>query len=213
MLKRLTGQEKIFNRALFKKADTDFRPQFKLAYICNHLPRVRQDDYGAWRRILLYLFKSWFPPNDLDVPATWKEQVAKRTFLRDTSFMSKIPTMRQAQMWIMVQCYKRVMKRKVQPPLPKEVTGALELYRIQNDPYLQFINEMMKRDDKATIGLIDFYNAYKSWYTESIGGKVPNRNQVKIDMVAKWGNTNAANKWIGWRMRKMEDDIAEGKTE
>ena len=187
------------------------KPTFKLIYICNKLPKLPQDDGGLWRRILLYIFKSRFPANELEVPSTWKEQLEKRIFVRDKNLMSQIPHMRQAMMWIMVQYYKAVMRRRIQPPLPKEVTQAIEMYRAENDQYLQFINEMLKRDTTARMSLNDFYNTFKNWYSDAFGAKAPAKNVVRLAMMNKWGDLSLDNFWNGWRLRTLQDDIAEGR--
>jgi phage/plasmid-associated DNA primase len=212
MMKRMTGMEMMYGRDMFKGGD-EFRPTFKLAYICNKLPKLPQDDNGTWRRILLYNFKSRFPAYDGEVPPTWQEQCEKKIFLRDKNLMSKIPQMRQAMMWIMLECFKRVMKRKTQPKLPEEVTSAIEQYREQNDYFLQFIKETLKKDQNGSISFNDFYAAFKLWYAETYNMRVPNKNECKFEMQNKpgWGDLTSDGKWRGWRMRVLQDDIEEGK--
>ena len=210
VIKRLTGMEKIYSRGLFQEG-TEFRPQFKLIYICNKLPKLPQDDGGIWRRILLYIFKSRFPANDLEVPLTWKEQCERRIFKRDKDLMNKIPKMRQAMMWLMVQYFKQAMRRRNQQPLPKEVTAAIEMYRAENDHYLQYVGERLKRDAASSITLNDFYNDFKAWYSEQFSSKPPSRHQVRLDMIQKWGDLSFDNRWVGWRFRQMSDDVAEGR--
>jgi P4 family phage/plasmid primase-like protien len=211
MMKRLTGGEKVDARGLYEAESADFRPNFKFAYICNNLPKLPEDDDGGtWRRLLLLNFKSWFPPSVSQVPATWKEQLEQRIFHRDTSFQSKIPKMRQAMMWFMFQLYKRVVKRQVHQDIPAEVTSALERYKRQNDVYLQFIDEVLYKEQGASISLNDFYSEFVNWFRESFStNKVVSKNDLRAKMVHKWGNL-VNNRWSGWRVRRVEDDINEG---
>ena len=178
----------------------------------NKLPRLPPDDGGIWRRILLTKFKSKFPANDLDVPCTWKEQLEKRVFLRDRTLTTKIPAMRQAMMWIMFQCFKRVQQRKTQLPLPTEVLSAIDLYRRDNDTYLQFVNERLKRDPVASISLSEFYAGFSAWYRESFGkNSVPSKTDCRTVMIGHWGEM-VNGRWNGWRAKTLEDDVAEGNS-
>ena len=68
----------------------------------------------------------------------------------------------------------------------------------------------MVRDAKSTITFNDFYTHFKTWFMDNFAGmKLPMKNEVRTDMVNKWGDL-VDGKWIGWRPRKMEDDILAG---
>ena len=210
VIKRWTGAEMIYGRGLFKDGE-EFRPQFKLAYICNKLPKLPADDEAIWRRVLLFVFKSRFPANDFDVPSTWQEQYKKRIFYRDNTLVSRIPQLRQAMMWIMVQRFRNVMRRRVQPPLPKSVVSAKDMYRAENDYYLQFASDVLKRDPNSRISFNDFYTAFKAWYREAFGLNAPPKNEVRMEMINKWGNLHADGCWSGYRVKRLEDQIEEGE--
>ena len=208
--KKWTGLEPVNGRALYKDS-VNFIPQFKLAYICNHLPNLPEDDDAAWRRVLLYRHKSWFPPNDWEVPPTWAEQVEKRIFVRDKNLNSKIPQMRQPFMWIMYQCYRRIKLRPIQPPLPIEVVNAIDQYRQDKDILLKFIRSCLKKDENASISLNDFYTNFCNWYREETGFKPMTKQDLKAKMEDKWDPLDGtSNRWSGWRLKTLEDEIAEG---
>ena len=83
---------------------------------------------------------------------------------------------------------------------------------MENDYYLQFINEECKKDDSGSLSLNDFYNKFKTWFQESYYGtgmKCPSKNEVRTEMINKWGDC-PTNKWYGWRLKRVEDEIEEG---
>ena len=62
LLKEFTGGDKIKARALHKEP-IEFKPQFKLALLCNEMPEVPPNDTGSWRRLEGIEFKSHFCEN------------------------------------------------------------------------------------------------------------------------------------------------------
>ena len=75
----------------------------------------------------------------------------------------------------------------------------------ENDFCLQFIKENITRVIDGEISLSDFYLSFKSWYSELYSNsKVPNKNDIKILMVKKWGEL-AGNKWKGWRPKIIDE--------
>ena len=204
VLKRLTGGDAISYRGLYQN-QTTFIPQFKLVYICNHLPKLTADEHAVWRRIQRIPFTSRFPSVDTDVPLTSEAQLASKTFKRDHGLIKKMPGMRQAMMWIMFKSYKRVKAYKTPPKIPDIVLKSKQLMQEENDFCLQFIKESMTRDLDAEITLSDFYLAFKAWYSDLYNTtKTPNKNDVRTQMIKKWGNL-INNKWIGWRPKLIEE--------
>jgi P4 family phage/plasmid primase-like protien len=207
ILKELTGNDSIYTRGLFKEGK-EIKPMFKLAFICNKLPRLTAEDQATWNRIRVLTFESKFPKDSSLVPTTFEEQMAKKIFYRDDNLSEKLGYMKQAFMWIMVQKWKHIQKYGSMPD-PKKVTMATMMYRENNDFYLQFVNETIERtdDDDEGLTLVEIYAMFKEWYKENFpNNKLPIKNELKEDMIKRFGQTNVNNKWTGLR-RKEEDRI------
>jgi P4 family phage/plasmid primase-like protien len=212
VMKRLTGCDTVNVRGLYEKP-VDMKPQFKLVYVCNSLPKLPPEDYGTWRRMLLLTFESRFPALNSSVPLEWEEQYEKKIFYRDPELQSKLNGMKQAMMYIMVRGFRAVAKdlllpKEMQPKVPLKVSRALTMYQTKNDHFLQFINEMLVDDAAATISLNDFYAAFKTWYHENYTGQKPiPKSELREDMEKKWGELGHGMVWTGRRLKTNEDMV------
>ncbi len=63
LVKELTGQDEVTARFLYKEFFT-FAPIFKLWLACNHIPEIRGQDDGIWRRVRNIPFKIQFQDED-----------------------------------------------------------------------------------------------------------------------------------------------------
>lgn len=61
LVKQLTGGDRIRARRM-RENFFEFSPTHKLWIAANHLPRIRQADYGIWRRVVLFPFTVTIPP-------------------------------------------------------------------------------------------------------------------------------------------------------
>jgi P4 family phage/plasmid primase-like protien len=216
ILKELSGNDVIYIRSLYKESQ-EIRPMFKLALICNKLPKLPCDDPAAWNRIRVLPHESSFPKEEHLVPKTIEEQIKVRKFPRDPFFSEKLPKMKTAFMWIMWQTYKRI-QTEGRMPEPEKVRDATSTYRKNNDVFLQFIGERIihePRNKKALLSVVELYSAFKSWFGDSypnLHHQIPSKEDMKEELVRKWGELNAAHKWKGYRIRTLEDDEKDGKT-
>jgi P4 family phage/plasmid primase-like protien len=214
VLKLLTGNDKFFVRGLFKEGK-DIRPLYKLAFICNQLPKLPSEDNATWERVRRLTFESRFPKNPFEVPLTWAEQLQKKVFPRDSRLNEKLPYMKQAFAWIMFQMYKRVSKKGFTPE-PETVIEATRLYRQLNDFYLQYLNECLVKDEntetnKDGLSLNELWESFRDWFHTSMSGqKCPGRNEMKDEMTKKLGMMAKNNKWTKWRLKTEKDEVAEG---
>jgi P4 family phage/plasmid primase-like protien len=212
-LKIMTGNDKFFVRPLYGQG-YDMRPLYKLAFICNKLPKIPCEDTATWERIRRLVFESYFPKNPFLVPMTWEEQVKKKIFPRDDKLTEKLPDMAQAFAWIMFQQYKLVAKRGYTTD-PESVIEATQLYRQMNDFYLQFMNECLIKDNNKTsnpegLRLNELWESFKDWFRKNMNGKtLPDKNVVKDQFVKKLGVLKV-NKWSDWRMKTDDDEVKEG---
>jgi P4 family phage/plasmid primase-like protien len=216
ILKELTGNDLIYTRGLFKEAE-EVRPMFKLCLICNGLPVLPSDDPATWDRIRVLPHESCFP-KDVDrfpVPKSIEEQFKMKRFPRDPFFSEKLPKMKTAFMWMMFETYKKI-KAEGRMPEPEKVRNATSIYRKNNDIFLHFILERIvvdKEDEKATMSVVETYNAFKTWFEDSypnIKNKMPSKEDMKVDLIHKWGDLSKSHKWVGYRLRTLEDDERDG---
>jgi P4 family phage/plasmid primase-like protien len=188
MLKELTGNDSMYVRGLYSTG-RDIKPMFKLVLVCNKLPRLPCDDPATWNRIRVMEFQSRFPKNAKEVPKIYEEQVKAKIFPRDEHFSEKLPYMKQAFMWILMQEYKKISKERVRKPDPDIVMQATMIYRENNDIFYQFVNEkfVVDKKDKEEIKLSQVYEVFKSWFRDSFPNlKVPTKNELKEDLSIRW---------------------------
>lgn len=215
-IKSLTGNDSQFARDLFEKGKQtrEFKPMFKFIFICNKLPRVRSADGAIWIRTRVIPFESTFVLNPADAPATPEEQLAKKTFPADKQFNRKIPNLTGPLAWYLID-YRR---RKGTDPIiePSRVLEATDLYRKQNDLYLQFTQERIyedKNDASIQISLADLYMDFKFWLQSSIpNATIPSRMDVEDHYLGTkvWGPSLPGKIWTGRRLRTVEDDKKAG---
>jgi P4 family phage/plasmid primase-like protien len=209
MLKELTGNDSMYVRGLFKDG-REIHITFKLALICNKLPRLSADDQATWNRVRVLMFESCFPKDASIVPKTYEEQKAKKLFPRDNDFGEKIPHMRAPFMWYILQRYKQLRNVKLSELVdPPKVTEATRSYRENNDFYLQFINENIKMDyspENQGLTLTEIYNVFIEWFKNTYNNsKTPNKIELREDLCRRWGNL-ISNKWKNVRFRNLLDD-------
>lgn len=213
ILKELSGNDKIYKRGMYAKKSA-FRPLFKFGMICNRLPRLPCDDPAAWNRIRVLMYESFFPKDHSIVPKTVDEQFKQKIFPRDGTFSEKLPKLKSAFMWILWQTYIRITKEGRMPE-PEKVRDATSLYRRNNDVFLQFSEEKIiedPEDDKIMLSVTEVYNSFKTWFHDSYPNmKVPDKEDMKEDLLVRWGKLSRTQKWKGYRLRTAEDDERDGR--
>ena len=212
IMKRLTGNDEFYSRGLFKEGK-NMVAMFKMALICNKLPRLSADDQAIWNRVRVLPFESKFPKDTSEVPHTFEEQLRQKIFYRDNSLNEKLPYMKEAFMWLMFQTYIEIQKHG-EDPEPVNVTNATAMYRQNNDMFLQFVNEKIKKDQSPNcpgLNLQDAYAEFRAWFQDTFSGiKIPSKNDLKEDLYKRWGIPRG-NKWRDYRVRTLRDDEAEGQ--
>lgn len=72
LVKRISGGDKLAARGVYARHTVEFDPRFTAAMITNHLPIIRGDDHGIWRRINVIPFNRTFSPQQQDKNLTTK---------------------------------------------------------------------------------------------------------------------------------------------
>jgi P4 family phage/plasmid primase-like protien len=209
-LKKLSGGDSYWARDLFQtgKSAHEVFPQFTLSLVCNKLPRLRQADKATWNRIRVIPFESTFvDPRECSHDV--EEQYKEKKFPMDKALSGKIPKLTKAFAWYLLQHRQKVPDNY---PEPKKVMEATEAYRQQNDTYRQFSDECTIEDYEATLSLTELYGQFKEWFKESVPGQtLPTKNDIKDYFIRAWGDVEHGNKWKGYRIRSIQDDVEEGE--
>ena len=180
---------------------------------CNKLPRLSDSDPATWNRIRVLPFESRFPKDPKEVPKTLEQQMAAKVFPRDPLFNEKIPRLKYAFMWLMLDTLKKIDRYGLSPD-PEKVSEATSIYRKNNDIFLQYVSENIKVDqtNKSTLSLSEVYVNFCMWYRDSFPNmKVPVKNELKEDLLKRWGPHNESIKWFGYKIRDIRDDVEESK--
>ena len=157
-MKGITGGDKITTRKLFGDP-FGFTPQFKLALVCNKLPKIPSDDGGTWRRIRVTPFESKFVEAD-------KVNENKHHYLRDKSLdEEKLSEWSQTYMWMLIhEFYPKYIKDGLCEP--KKVTQFSDRYREGSDVIFEFLKETTYAGDEDAdwIDVPYLFKLLKEWY-------------------------------------------------
>jgi putative DNA primase/helicase len=144
LVKQLTGGDRIAARFLYK-GTFEYKPQFALWLICNHLPTVSNDDDAMWRRLLRLPFVH--KPKVVD-----KNLKAILTDHERTSPAILAWIIKGAMDWF--QNGLRV---------PDSVRLATEEAREEMDPLAEFIEQECTLDPAAFMAAVALRARYEIW--------------------------------------------------
>jgi P4 family phage/plasmid primase-like protien len=170
LLKEFTGGDKIKARGLHKEP-IEFKPQFKLALLCNEMPEVPPNDSGTWRRMEVIEFKSRFCENPKE----------SHEFPIDKYLSEKLKNWKELFMALLLDVYyKKYQKEGIKVPL--EIIKFTLEYQKQCDLYTDFISENLE-DTKDSVDVIDItslYDEFKTWYEDTFSNhKYPSKIEFK----------------------------------
>lgn len=210
LIKSMSGGDKIGVRDLYQAGKTirDMKPMFMLTFICNKLPRIRQSDGAFWNRIKVIPYETTFVKPGQPCPESYEEQLATKRFPMDMHFSSRIPDLLSPLAWVLLEHRKK-------PSLhfePEKVREATNRYRRQNDDYRRFIQDKIIEDIDARLPLDELFTQYRFWFNDCYPNRrheSPDRDTVQDYFVTTWGSgAFNRNKFIGYRIRGIEDDLA-----
>jgi len=146
VIKAVTGCDPITVRNLYTKPIT-FRPQFKLSMATNQLPRISDQDHGAWRRFLASPWTVGFGlPGNPPIDPHIKDKL-----------LAELPGILN---WALVGCANWLEKGLNTPP---EVSAATAEYRETSDDLQEFFEEVLELAPDQTIGQSELYKVYEAW--------------------------------------------------
>jgi len=190
-MKIFTGGDQITARALFKEP-IYFKPQFKPFLLCNHLPNIKSDDDGTWRRIKVIPFLSKFVKPADATKKQKKNNLAdmKDHFWADILLSEKIPEWKQIFMSMLIKYYKKYrIDGLVHPEL---VTRHTAEYKKRCDIFQDFIGDYLEKTDnvKDAISIMNLHEGMRSWYRANYDGRCPNAKDLRSYMTHRMNTFN-----------------------
>lgn len=171
LLKELTGGDKVQARAIYKEP-VEFKPQWHIALLCNHLPHVPSDDGGTWRRIRVVEFTSKFV----------EKPVHENEFPVDLELSQKLDDWKEPFMSFLVEHY-RVKYRGKKIKEPEQVMKCTREYQKNNDHYADFVDTCLERapeEDKEFLTVTDAFAEFRGWVRDdNIPVKMPRKKELQ----------------------------------
>lgn len=183
-IKRLTGETTLMARAL-RAEFFEFRPQFKLNLAANKKPRVRGQDHGTWRRILLAPWKTRIeaPVRDLSRRIIEEEAPGVLAWLVEG-----------ARLW-----HHGGLK------VPPEIQSETAIYRGDNDPVGRFLAAATVRVSGGKVPAKTLYEGYEVW-ARANGDEPISRRAFGVGMTdhgVERGKDSVVT-YLGLRLRGLE---------
>jgi P4 family phage/plasmid primase-like protien len=186
-LKELTGGDKITARPLHKDP-IDFKPQFKLALLCNEIPKVPPNDSGTWRRMEVIEFKSRFCENPKEA----------NEFPIDKQLSEKLKNWKELFMSLLLDVYYEKYK-KIGIKVPLDVIKFTLEYQKQCDLYTDFIHDNIDdtKEDSDVIDITQLYDEFKVWYEDTFSNhKYPSKIEFRNYLKKKYSSRRITTKNI-----------------
>lgn len=155
-IKMITGGEEITTSKKYGHPFS-FRPQFKLWLSTNHLPRIDDDSYGFWRRVILIPFNAVFEGPKRE------NNLAER--LQDELPGILVWAVEGAKLW-----YERGLET------PDSLLLRIQQYRTSEDEIENFVKDCCKVDPNLKEKSSTLYSTYSTWKHER--GERPNTNTI-----------------------------------
>lgn len=143
-VKALTGGDRITARYM-RKDEFTWTPTHKLWIATNHLPVIKGQDKGMWRRVVVI-------PFDVQVPDERRDVMLEEKLAAEASGILA---------WAIEGAYAYFDEGRLF--LPAEVQMASAHYKQEQDATSQFLAECTRAEDYGVTGSTDLYLAYKRW--------------------------------------------------
>lgn len=155
-MKELTGQDRIMARKLFGDPFY-YTPQFKILVACNKKPQIPSDDGGTWRRLRVVDFGQRF----VDNPSKLNEHP------KDPELRNKLPTWKQAFMWLLINKYYKLYKDTTLDKLePDSIKMSTEQYKEDSNVFMEFITQNIdvtkNEEDKESLDAL--WSSFSEWH-------------------------------------------------
>jgi P4 family phage/plasmid primase-like protien len=161
-MKEMTGGDIISSRKLYQDP-MEFKPQFKLALICNDKPEIKSNDDGTWRRVRNTDFLSTFTdsPKPENIFHFKRCNIDKRMDEWAPYFMS-----------VLIYWYRIYKKEGIKGDnvYPDEIIAYTQEYRSSNDQFNLYIESIvdvnLAFDDENELPMYPLEALYRNIYLE-----------------------------------------------
>lgn len=217
MIKEMTGNDSFYARTLYEQG-SDINPMFTLVLMCNEPPSIPAHDEPTWNRVRVLPFESKFKKADdpkFQVPEDLDEQFQKKLFLQDPHFMDRLDEYVAPLTWLLIQRFKTYYREGIHEP--EEVKMSTYQYKLNNDVYMQFTSEKVKKcdDESKCIKLTELYAEFKNWYIENYPSYAKDKigkGQFRNEMIKRIGPVGDDKKWHGYMLvNEVEDEEQENQ--
>ena len=143
LIKQLTGGDTVVGRAHYRMPE-EFTPEFKIWFMCNDLPNVKDNSHAMWRRVRTLPFLAQFEGADED------KQMGDK-------LAANMPAILK---WCVDGC---LLWQQGGLGTCEAVQAATESYRTQEDILAEFVRARIGKDADGEVLNKDAYAAYKKW--------------------------------------------------
>lgn len=181
LVKLISGNDKIYVRGLFESGG-DFRPQFKVWMLTNHVPEMDDDTATRARLWIWYISATWTLHGE--VAATPEEQDRLRVYKADKNFDSNFERLAPAMLWLACHFYATYKDEGLQPTeLIRKCNRAH--WRKSNPIRVFFRSQCIPVDDDTQIiPMTRLYNAYSGFLGKTFPDRpVPDMMTFLTDLV------------------------------
>lgn len=199
LMKELTGGDTIMCRALYKDP-IEYKPQYKLVLLCNHLPTVPSNDGGTWRRIRVIEFTSKFVDNP-------KEE---NEFHIDLELSTKFDEWKEHFISMLLNVYYPIVQAG---PIsePEEVMMCTREYQHNNDHMSHFIQMCIEKADGSFLPVDDAFTELKNWVRDdNVPFKVTKKNEFLKELERKLGKSSVSGGCVRFKGYKIRNRYQKG---
>jgi P4 family phage/plasmid primase-like protien len=170
LLKEYSGNDIVKGRGLYEKNLIEFKPQWKMNLLSNHMLDLPAHERSVWRRIEAIEYESHFT----------YDPKGPNEFPRDDKLSSKMVEWKEAFMYVLIQYHKKYAKFGIK--VPAQVTEFTKRYEQENDKYSDFTLRYLERtgnyEDKLDLEKV--YEEFKFWHGDAnSGAKMPSKRDIK----------------------------------
>lgn len=185
LIKQMTGGEIMPARHL-NQGFFDFQPEFKVVLSSNHLPKIRGQEEGIWRRVLLVPFDQVIPKTE-----------------RDPELMAKLKAEAPGILDWCIDGWREYAMQGLNPPAL--IRDATSQYREEMDNIGSFLLQLTERaPPDSSVQSSHLYELYRDWAKVSAIDPV-SQTGFSNDLSGK-GYRKTKSNIMAWRGLKLKDD-------